>query len=144
MSECAGQGGARAGNSPIELEPPGPCAAGLADGLDGARRRGGHDVRHADGARGLRGRDLAVRVDDALHADGRDEQGRAVLDAEQRRLCGRGGQGRGAARLLEAKETRTSRWRTVASVSMRGMMRHLSSSARFQRSAEQLPALPKT
>ena len=68
---------------PVELEPARPVPARRRHLLD--RPRGGsreHD-RHAQ-RRGRAGRrQLALRVDDALHADGREQQRRGQVGAEQ-------------------------------------------------------------
>ncbi len=63
--------------APVELEPARGVAHGLRDLLDGARRHGAEDKRNADRRRRAGRDDVALRVVKLLHADGRDEHGRA-------------------------------------------------------------------
>jgi hypothetical protein len=68
---------------PVELEPARRPAAGRGDLLQGEVRVGAGDQRHADGRRGARRRQLAVLVDDLLHADRGEQQRRRHRRAEQ-------------------------------------------------------------
>ena len=55
---------------PVELVPAEAVPACLCNGFHGARARGAHDQRHLGFGRAPRGRELAIWVNNPLHADG--------------------------------------------------------------------------
>ncbi len=67
---------------PVELEPARRVPSGLGDLLEREVRCGAGDHRHAEAGRRARRRQLAVLVDDLLHADRRQQQRRRHLGPE--------------------------------------------------------------
>lgn len=68
---------------PVELEPARRLTAGRGDLLQREVRVGAGDQRQAERRRGARGRQLALLVQDPLHADRRQQQRRRHRGAEQ-------------------------------------------------------------